>query len=58
MDEIEFGRAYQNARVLIGHSTDPEIGPVNVRNAMLVLLSMIDSVNQRITERQEAEEDE
>jgi hypothetical protein len=58
MDEIEFNRAYQAVRILIGHSTDPEIGAVNVRNALLGLLSLVDAVNQRITEMQETEEDE
>jgi hypothetical protein len=45
-------------RILIGHSTDPEIGAVNIRNALLGLLSLVDAVNQRITEMQETEEDE
>jgi hypothetical protein len=57
MDEIEFNRAYTSVRTLIGYATDPEIGPVNVRNALLGLLALIDGLNQRITEMQE-EEDE
>jgi hypothetical protein len=58
MDEIEFLRQYHTVRVLIGYSTDHEMGPTNIRNALLGMLSLIDGVNQRVTEMQEAEEDE
>jgi hypothetical protein len=58
MDEIEFLRAYNNLRVLIGHSTDPEIGPVNVRNALLTIAAMLDALNQRTIEMQAEEDDE
>jgi hypothetical protein len=56
MDEIEFNRAYTSVRTLIGYATDPEIGPVNVRNALLGMLALIDGLNQRITEMQEEED--
>lgn len=58
MDEVAFLQAYNNLRVLIGHSTDPDLGPVNIRNALLTIAAMLDSLNQRITELAAAEEDD
>lgn len=57
VDDVEFLRAYNNLRTLIGHSTDPDIGPVNVRNALLIIAAMLDALNQRFAELQEEDEE-
>jgi hypothetical protein len=52
MDEVEFMRAYNNARLLIAHAqtADGEQLKVHLTNALLTLLAMVDSLNQRLDE--------
>jgi hypothetical protein len=59
MDEIEFKRAYNNLRVLIGYveKGDPLMA-THTRNALLTIAAMLDSLNQRINELAVDEDDE
>lgn len=57
MDEVDFGIAYHKLVTLAGHADDPDIGPQNIRNALIVVAAMLDGLNQRITEMQETEDE-
>lgn len=52
MDEIEFKRAYNNLRVLIDHVNEHDMSDsrVHIRNALLTIAAMLDSLHQRIDE--------
>ena len=58
VDEIEFMRAYNNLRTLIESSTDPDIGPTSVRNALLTIAALLDDLNQRVLEMQAGDEED
>jgi hypothetical protein len=60
MDEVELKRAFTNLRVLVDNIDNTEAGAVNIRNAMLTIMSILYALDQRMTgyEYALAEEDE
>ena len=54
MDEIEIARNLRNLRVLIDHTNEPDnvYAHVNIKNALLVVASVLEALDERITELQ------
>lgn len=60
MDEVAFLRAYNNTRTLIDSArtdTSSAVVVTHLCNAMLTMLAMIDSLNQRLAEVTSAEDE-
>ena len=59
MDEVAFLRAYNNTRTLIdsARETGDTAVVVHLCNALLTMLAMIDSLNQRLAEVTSAEDE-
>ena len=58
MDEVELARTMKNLRVLVDATTEPDnvYAHMNIKNALLTIMTVLYGLNERITEMQSEDE--